>query len=71
MERWNAEGIPKQQLVWALSRRDIVMEHRRIDRCLLCRRPKVNEAALCEVCYGTLNNDELALALRWMSGAGP
>ena len=44
---------------------------RQIDSCLLCRNPRVNEAALCEVCWAMLDDDELKLALRWLSGEGP
>lgn len=32
---------------------------------------KVNEAGICEVCYGSLDGPELALAVRWRSGVGP
>lgn len=55
----------------ALRDRRKVMAARRIDSCLLCRRGGVNDAGLCEVCYGMLDGEELRLAGRWLSGEGP
>ncbi len=69
--RLNPEGIPRDQLRYALSQRRFVMTARRIDACLLCRNPRVNESGLCEVCYALLTDEELRLASRWLSGEGP
>lgn len=69
--RMNSEGIPRDDLPWALSRPDIVAEHRRVDRCLLCRSGNVNDAALCRLCYSMLNDQELVMALRWINGTQP
>lgn len=71
MERWNSEGIPRDHLAWALTQRRFVEAARRIDACLLCRRPKVNEAGLCTVCHSLLDDRERALAQRWLTGVGP
>jgi hypothetical protein len=67
----NSEGIPRRRLAVALKDRGQVADARRIDSCLLCRRPRVNEAGLCDVCYGMLDGEELKLATRWLSGEGP
>lgn len=71
MERVNSEGIRRVDLRLALRTRRMVAEARRVDTCLLCRRHKVNEAGLCDVCYSTLEGDELELAVAWMRGVGP
>ena len=71
MNRLNSEGYPRHQLLQVMRERRIVMDARRIDACLLCRRNKVNESGLCEVCYGMLDGEELRLAERWRSGVGP
>ena len=71
MERYNGEGIPRDSLQVALrDRRQVTMARQR-DACLLCRRRRVNEAGLCDACYGILEGEELSLALRWISGVGP
>ncbi|HVL38170.1 MAG TPA: hypothetical protein VM328_02155 [Fimbriimonadaceae bacterium] len=71
MERWNSEGIPREDLRFALKDRRQVLLARRIDQCLLCRRPRVNEAGLCGACWAVLPEDDLRLAQRWLSGEGP
>jgi hypothetical protein len=71
MERLNGEGIPRRHLSIALGDRRQVLTARKIDRCLLCRRPRVNEAGLCDVCYSMLDGEELVLAGKWLTGAGP
>ena len=71
MHRLNSEGIPRDQLILALKDRRAVATARRINSCLLCRRIGVNEAGLCVVCYGMLNDEELRLAERWLRGVGP
>lgn len=71
MERWNSEAIPRQDLAWALGRPDIVRTARRIDRCLLCRAPHVNEAALCASCWAILDEPDISIAQEWMTGARP
>ena len=65
MDRLNPEGIPRKQLSFVLSQSRRVYEARRIDSCLLCRHPKVNDAGLCELCYSMLDGEELQLATRW------
>lgn len=67
--RYNSEGIPRDELVWALTQRRLVREARKIDSCLLCRRDGVNEAALCPICWAILDEIELTAATRWTSGA--
>ncbi|HRJ26699.1 MAG TPA: hypothetical protein PLO61_04200 [Fimbriimonadaceae bacterium] len=71
MERWNKEGVPRHQLEYVLTQPKMVAEAVRIDRCLLCRNPDVNEAGLCSVCVAVLNDRELELLHRWRSGIGP
>jgi hypothetical protein len=71
MSRLNSEGIPREELMLALRTPRLVKEARRIDSCLLCRNPRVNEAGLCDVCYGMLDGAEARLVGRWLSGEGP
>lgn len=71
MERFNSEAIPRHKLIEALKDAFAVRIARRIDRCLLCKRPGVNEAALCDVCWTLITEDELALAQRWLNGVAP
>lgn len=71
MDRLNGEGIPRDNLLLALRDRRAVTGARRIDACLLCRNPRVNEAGLCESCYAMLDGEELRLATRWLAGVGP
>jgi len=71
MERWNSEGIRRDDLSWALSSKHIVPNYRKIDSCMLCRAKGVNEAGLCQICYAMLEPPELQLAERWMNGQGP
>ena len=71
VDRLNPEGIPRNQLAFVLTQPRRVLEARRIDACLLCRRQGVNEAALCEVCYAMLDGAEQSLATRWTSGGAP
>jgi hypothetical protein len=70
-DRLNSEGIRRDQLVWVLTQRHIVLKARKVNSCLLCRRVGVNEAALCEVCHALLNDDEFRVASKWISGEGP
>ena len=71
MERFNSEGILRNELIVTLRDRRKVADARRIDACLLCRRNRVNESGLCDFCYGTLDGEELKLAMRWLAGVGP
>lgn len=71
MDRYNHEGIARRDLPLALKNARLVFTHRRIDSCLLCRRMRVNEAALCSVCYSLLEGEEFRLANRWLTGEGP
>ncbi len=71
MQRWNPEGILKEKLIWVLSQRALVIKAKKENSCLLCKSPKVNEAALCQVCWALLNEEELKLANKWVDGTGP
>ncbi len=71
MDRINSEGIQRWRLSIALTDRHQVLNARKADMCLLCRRHRVNEAGLCDVCYSGLEGDEFRLASRWLSGVGP
>jgi len=69
--RINSEGIERSKLVWVLSQATFVLAARRIDSCLLCRRHHVNEAALCDYCWATLDERELEAATKWTLGVRP
>lgn len=71
MDRYNHEGIARGDLPLALRDARLVRSYRRLDSCMLCRRMKVNEAALCAVCFSMLEGDEYRLANRWLTGEGP
>lgn len=71
MERLNVEAIPREHLLQALREKGAVPVHRRIDKCLLCRRPGVNEAALCVGCWSLLGDEEIRQAERWLNGGNP
>jgi len=69
--RVNSEGIKREDLAMTLRDHHRVRMARRIDACLICRRPRVNEAGLCDVCYGMIEGVELELATCWMRGTIP
>lgn len=71
MDRLNSQGIPRQKLLWTLGQSRLVKKAVKEDSCLLCRADRVNEAALCELCYSQLNDDELRAVDKWLSGVGP
>lgn len=71
MDRLNSEGIRRGELPFVLRQTDRVRTARRIDSCLLCRRKRVNEAGLCDVCFSQLEGEEMRLANRWLTGEGP
>lgn len=71
MDRHNSEGGPRETLKWVLTQRPHVMAARKIDKCLLCRAPRVNEAGLCNYCWALLRDDELKLGEAWLNGTGP
>lgn len=71
MDRWNSEAMPRDQIAYALTRRDWVRVAVRTDACLICKGPKVNEAGICSVCVATLTDVEIQLVEKWMSGVGP
>lgn len=71
MDRLNGEGIPRNQLEWALTQRKMVLTARKINSCLLCCSKPVNEGGICDVCMAILNDKELKLVERWMGGTGP
>lgn len=66
--RFNAEGIRREDLLFALTDGRLVRAARRIPACLLCRRSLVNEAGLCDVCWALLDGSELEEALKWTAG---
>ena len=69
--RVNDEGIRRDELPFYLTRADLIARARAMDACLLCRRPRVNEAALCLVCWSSLDEDEVRQAARWTAGLEP
>ena len=71
MDRVNSQGIPRKQLLWTLTQHRHVLKAVKEDACLLCRTKGVNEAGLCDTCYALLNDEEIRLAEKWMSGVGP
>ncbi|MFW5697113.1 MAG: hypothetical protein ACOCX1_00965 [Fimbriimonadaceae bacterium] len=70
-DRINAQGVPRDELYWVMNQSRFVRTARKIDRCLLCCAKGVNEAGLCDNCYTLLDEKELELAERWLSGVGP
>ncbi len=69
IERWNSEGIPRDQLKIALKTPRIVHMARRVNACLLCRRPRVNLAGLCDVCEVLVQDaEEQRLMQLWLTG---
>jgi hypothetical protein len=71
MSRFNSEGVPRDALLWTLTQRDKVMRARKLDSCLLCCSPKVNEGGLCDKCMAIVTKEELKLVEKWMAGVGP
>ncbi|GMV87379.1 MAG: hypothetical protein AMXMBFR81_03100 [Chthonomonas sp.] len=71
MDRANSEGLPRNQLLWALSQPRFVLRARKMDACLLCCAHRVNEAGLCESCHASLSDEELRVVERWLIGIGP
>lgn len=71
LERYNEAGLYRDELLFALKDRKKVLEARRVDICMLCRRPKVNAAGICEYCYALLDGEELHTVTRWMIGGTP
>ena len=71
VERPNSAGVSPDELDFVLRDRRMVWMARRINACLLCRRPGVNEAGLCDICYALLGEELFTLAGRWLTGQGP
>lgn len=72
VDRLNSEGIRRRDLLVALKDRRQVTGARFINSCLLCRRPNVNLAGLCDICYSSLEDGpELRLAERLLRGEFP
>lgn len=71
MERWNSESIPRSHILWALKTPRIVMGALKIDKCMICQGPKVNEAGICPICWAMLDEDELRQAEKWLNGSAP
>lgn len=71
LERLNSEGLLRDELAFTLTVPNRVAAARRRDACLLCRRPNVNEAGLCDVCMSGLEGRDYTLAHRWTTGQGP
>lgn len=70
-QRWNQTGLPRDQLLWALTQRHIIQKTQNERKCLLCKEKPINEAGLCEICWALLSEKELELAGKWMRGDGP
>jgi len=71
MDRVNAEGIRRKDLLWALRSRRIVLLARRRSECLLCRGRPVDESGLCTVCASQATEQEAELIERWRAGQEP
>lgn len=71
MERWNSEGIPRDQLMFTLQQGYAVKVAIRIQKCMLCRSQGVNEAGLCHMCMTFLSDEESRLVERFMNGMEP
>ncbi len=71
VERVNSQGIPLEDLKYVLLHARFVHKARRVNRCLLCCEPNVNEAGLCDACYTQLPEAEAKLAERWIAGVEP
>lgn len=71
MDRWNPEGLPRDQLLFFLKRPDRVMAARKNNRCLLCCQSPVHEGGLCDRCTPFLNDEERRIVERYMAGVGP
>lgn len=69
--RWNSEGMPRHEILWALSQPRIVKKAIRESSCLICCNSKINEAGLCDICWATLDDQELNIATKWVAGSGP
>lgn len=69
--RVHPEGVRRSELAWVLTQPHLVETAVRIDRCLLCRDQRVNEAGLCDICFSHLDPEEQALADAWCAGAMP
>lgn len=70
-KRWNQTGLPRNQLLWALTQRHVIQKALAEGRCLLCKEQPINEASLCEICWALLSDKELNLASKWLRGDGP
>lgn len=69
--RFNAEGIRREDVLLTLGDRRQVLNARKINACLLCRRSGVNEAGVCPVCWALFDEKELELSLKWTVGVLP
>lgn len=69
--RWNTIGLPREDLLWALGERRIIKKALEEGACLLCKGTPVNEAALCDICWALLSEQELIVATKWVRGDGP
>lgn len=71
MERWNSEGIPRDQLMFILRQGFAVKTAIRIQKCMLCRASGVNEAGICHMCMAFLSDEESRLVEKFMNGMEP
>jgi hypothetical protein len=69
--RLNPNAIQRDELFYTLGRRDLVMQARRKNSCLLCSGTSVNAAGLCDSCMPFLSSEERDRVDRWMVGMGP
>lgn len=70
-DRLNSEGIWRGDLLLTLKTPHLVRAAIAKGRCLLCQRPNLNAAGLCDVCYSQLQGEELRIATRYMDGLVP
>ncbi|HWP30983.1 MAG TPA: hypothetical protein VNK96_04540 [Fimbriimonadales bacterium] len=68
MRRYNSEGVRREDLLRAIRNPRQVCLAREIDRCMLCRSPKVNLVGLCEGCFANLTEQEVEAARPWLEG---
>lgn len=71
VDRVNAEGIRRKDLVWALQSRRLVLLARRRCECMLCRGAPVDECGLCTLCASQATEVETLLIERWRAGQEP
>jgi len=69
MKRWHEEAINRSEFLMVLESAEKVAFYRRMGKCMLCMRPRVNSAGICDFCYGLLDGKELEMVLEYINGA--